>query len=289
MRVKTAILSLMLTLCPWALCYGQLSFSSIYGHGGYYAVRGAYKLDLDNGLILTPLYQFFTFSDWVDENLSISRYGLAALYELTDDWAFVASGFVQPKEMGDRAMGYEAGLMWQPFYYWKGLKNPFVRVTAGQTFYRSYWEWVDTPSGPETMIADHYESQREINLTCEAGFDVSNWNLKAQYHKVLEYKERQWPDFTFNWAELPYLTAIIQGFIKTASALRVSYRTDFISPYGSLVQYRYDDRSTDSWAVQAGLDVRLWEATFLGGVEIFEPRRDENRQVFFTFSTEVTF
>ena len=48
------LLTLVLLVCPWVYSYGQLHFASVHGERGYAAMRGVGRLDLDNGLILTP-------------------------------------------------------------------------------------------------------------------------------------------------------------------------------------------------------------------------------------------
>lgn len=289
MRIRTVLISLLFTLCPCALCYGQLSFSSIHGEDGYSAVSGSYVWDLDNGFVLTPVYRFFTVTDVDLEDGAVSRYQLDSLYELTDDWALLAMGFIQPKALGDWATGYKVGSEWKPFYYWHGIKHPFVRLSMGQNFYRTYVTIKGTSLDVYTNGQMDKFRQRDFFTDLEGGFDYHRLNLKALYHKVLKY-EKEVPSYiSFGWAELPYMTAIIQGFIAQAAAMRVSYRTDFISPYAGWVQYRYLDRSRSAAAVLAGLDVRVWDVSFLGGVEIFEPRREENRRVFFTFTAEVNF
>ena len=91
MRVLSALLNLLLLVCPCALCYGQLRFSSVGGERGYSAMRAAYTADLDNGFTLIPEYGYYRMSDKeIDEAGSTSRYGLEALYELSDSWAVLA-------------------------------------------------------------------------------------------------------------------------------------------------------------------------------------------------------
>lgn len=289
MRLKAALFGLLLTLCPFALCYGQLSFSSVHGENGYSAVRGAYVWDLDNGLVLTPIYRFFTVTDDDLEDGVVSRYALESSYELNDDWDLFATGFIEPKALGDWATGYRAGTTWKPFYYWHGIKNPFVRLWAGQTFYRTYVTSTGIPLDIYSQGQMHVFKQRDVFAAVDGGFDFYQWNIKAMYHKVLKYEKEVPAYVSFGWADLPYMTAIIQGFIAQALATRISYRTDFISPYAGIVQYRYLDRGKSAAAVMAGLDIKLWDVAFLGGVEIFEPRREENRRVFFTFTAEVHF
>ncbi len=284
MRLKTAFISLVLLICPCALCYGQLSFSGVNGERGYAAMRGMFKLDLDNGFVFTPQYGYYRMSDKeIDEAGSTSRYGLEGAYELNDDWTVFAEGFWQPQAVGYQAVGYGAGLRWKPFYRWGMLKNPLLTVKAEQTRYRTYVDKMgnDLTGGSFGQI--------ETGASAQVSADAGAWNLKAAWHKVIKYSSRVPQDVTFSWADIPFMTAVVQGFVKEAAAVRVSYRTDFITPYASLARYRYAELSDTAAAVSAGLHVRLWEMTLSGGVEVFEPRRESNRRTYFSMSAEVEF
>lgn len=282
MRLKNAFISLVLLICPCALCYGQLSFSGVNGERGYAAMRGFFRADLDNGFVFTPFFGYYRMTDKeYDEAGSNSRYGLAASYELNDDWTADASGFWQPRAAGYTAVGYTAGVSWKPFYRWGVLKNPLLLGRAGQTRYKTY---VDA-MGNGLLNSFH---QVETFAGVEASGDLKNWRLKAAWEKVLQYNNRHQPqNVTFNWADIPFMTAVVQGFLKEAAALRVSYETDFITPYASLARYRYAEHSGTAAAVGAGMRVK-WGATSLsGGVEVFEPRREANRKTYFSMSAEV--
>ena len=290
MRFITALVSFACLICPCALCYGQLSFSSVHGERGYSAMRGAYRWDLDNGLILTPIYGYYRMSDDEEgQSGSTSRYGLRTRYELTEDLDILAAGVWQPKAVGYQAVSYDTGAYWRPFYYWSGLKNPFVRLTVEQTRYRSMVS-SNGKSLTETT-GGQISTFREVETggDLEAGAEYKNLNLKAQWHKVLKYSSKVPSGISFSWAELPYMTAVIQGFIKEAYAVKGSYKTDFLTPYATVVQYRYVERSDRALAVNAGVTFSLWQVQFMGGIEVFEPRRDENRRTFFSFSAEAEF
>lgn len=284
MRLKNALISLVLLICPCALCYGQLSFSGVNGERGYAAMRGFYKADLDNGFIFTPQYGYYRQTDKeYDESGSTSRYGLSVLYELNDDVSVVASGFWQPSAIGYRAVGYETGAVWKPFYRRGILKNPVLAGYAGQGRYKTS---VDKMGNP---LADPFR-QVETYARAEAAADVYAWNLKASWQKVIQYNNRHLtPDVTFNWADIPFMTAVIQGFIKEAAAVRFSYQTDFITPYAVLGRYRYAERSDTALAVSAGMRVNWGRTSLSGGVEVFEPRREANRKTYFSMSAEVDF
>ena len=85
------------------------------------------------------------------------------------------------------------------------------------------------------------------------------------------------------------MTAVVQGFLRNAAAMQVSYKTNFITPYASVVRYQYAQASNPATAVNAGLNVRWGQTIISGGVEVFEPRREETRKTYFSMSVEVEF
>ncbi|MBQ8032770.1 MAG: hypothetical protein IJ266_02270 [Elusimicrobiaceae bacterium] len=280
MRFKTALVSLLL-ICPCAICYGQLRFASVGGEKGYSAMRASYRADLDNGFILIPQYGYYRMSDKeIDEAGSTSRYTLEGLYEINDSWQVLAQLMWQPQTLGYEGMGYWGGVAWQPFYYVSGIKEPWLRVKFGQERTRSYVDasGKDLPSGFRQVATSGF---------AEAEMDVLHFHLQAAWQKVIKYSSRVPHDVTFSWAEIPYMTAVLQGYIKDAYALRVSYPTRMITPYVSLARYHYDQRRQVAGAVSAGLHVNVWGADVTGGIEVFEPRRDKNRKIYFSLSLEV--
>lgn len=284
MRVKIALASLLL-LCPCALCYGQLRFASVGGERGYSAMRAQYTANLDNGWIVSPQYGYYRMSDEEpEESGSTSRYGLAVLYELTDTFFLLAESVWQPQALGYEGVMYQGGMQWQPFYYWSGFKNPVLAVKFGQERLRSYVDTQghDLPGGAFRQVG----TLSEIN----AGVDIAKrWNLQGTWQKVIKYSSKVPDNVTFSWAEVPYMTAVLQGYLKDSMAARLSYRTDLITPYLALVRYHYEVRRAVSTAVSAGVHIRLWEIELSGGVEIFEPRRDEARKTYFSLSVEAPF
>ncbi len=280
MRLKTALVSLLL-LCPCAFCYGQLRFASVGGEKGYSAMRASYYADLDNGFIFIPQYGYYRMSDKeIDEAGSTSRYGVEVGYELSDSWQTLAEVVWQPQALGYEGVIYQAGASWKPFYYFIGLKEPVLTAKFGQERTRSY---VDNQG-------KNLESAfRQVATTAYTDFscNVKRVHLQAAWQKVIKYSSRVAQDVTFSWAEIPYMTAVLQGYIKDAYALRISYPTPFITPYASLARYHYDQRRQVAGAVSAGLHVKLWDAEVTGGIEIFEPRRDKNRKTYFSLSVDV--
>lgn len=284
MRLKNALISLVLLICPCALCYGQLSFSGVNGERGYSAVRGYFLADLDNGFVFVPHYEYYRQTDKeYDESGSISRYKLEGSYELNDDWQLTAAAFWQPTAAGYRAVGYSAGAQWKPFYRWGILKNPLFGVAFGQNRYKTY---------VDKLGNDLYSSFHQVETFAfvQAETELAAWDLKAAWQKVIQYKNSSFPaDVTFGWADIPFMTAVIQGFIKDAAAVRVSYRTSFITPYVSVGRYNYAERSATALSVSAGMRVNWGRTSLSGGVEVFEPRREANRKTYFSMSAEVDF
>ena len=80
-----------------------------------------------------------------------------------------------------------------------------------------------------------------------------------------------------------------KGFIREAYAARLRYKTDFIEPYAAWVEYRFVESGDWSQALQTGLRLNVWDTSFLGGVEIFEPSREDRRKLFFLLSLEAEF
>lgn len=173
--------------------------------------------------------------------------------------------------------------MWEPFYRAWQFKNPVLKVTSGQTRYRTYVDKMGRD------LADGSFSQIETAADAEASVEAGSWQLKAAWHKVIKYSSRQPQDVTFSWADIPFMTAVVQGFIKEAAAVRVSYQTEFLTPYVSLARYRYAELSDTAAAVAAGIHLHLWEMSLSGGIEVFEPRREANRKTYFSMSADIQF
>lgn len=284
MQLKDVFLSLVLLVCPCALCYGQLSFLGVNGERGYSAMRASYKADLDNNFIFTPSYEFYRMSDNRDmeKTGATYRYGLKSSYDLSDAWRVYTQFFWQPRAVGNKSFAGYGGVVWSPFYRYGVVKNPFAQVRFGAVRYKT---WVDAGGN---ALAQPFE-ETEKNVMLGAGTDVGPWNLKASWHKVLQYKNQVPQQVSFSWADIPFMTAVVQGFLKNAAALKVSYPARYVTPFVSAVRYQYATSSRPATAVEAGLNVHYGETTFSGGIEVFEPRREENRRTFFSVSVEVDF
>ena len=85
-----------------------------------------------------------------------------------------------------------------------------------------------------------------------------------------------------NWTEIPFMTAVLQGFIRDVAAARLAYRTRWITPYAVYARYRYQVGGGPATAVAGGLALHVGLTTLTGGVEIFEPNREANRKTYFS-------
>ena len=284
MQLKTAFLSLILLICPWALCYGQLSFLGVNGERGYSAMRGTYRWDLDNNFVFTPSYEFYRMSDdkTMEETGATHRYGLKGLYDFSDAWSAYGQFYWQPKAVGSRALSGYGGMIWHPFYRTAWLKNPFLEARLGTVHYK-------TQVDRNGMPLSHPFDETELNLMLRTGGEVGPWDLKASWYKVLQYKDPVPPTVSFNWADIPFMTAVVQGFLQNAAAVHISYPSRLVTPFVSAVRYEYATSQRPATAVGAGLNVRYERMAFAGGVEVFEPRREENRKTFFSVLVEVDF
>lgn len=284
MQLKTAFLSLILLICPWALCYGQLSFLGVNGERGYSAMRGTYTWDLDNNFIFTPSYEFYRMSDNIkmEETGATYRYGLKGSYDFSDEWLAYGQFYWQPDAVGSRAVSGYGGVVWYPFYRQGWIKNPFVEARLGIVHYKT---WVDRNGA---LLSSPFD-QMEQNIMLRTGAQAGPWDLKVSWHKVLQYKDPIPPAISFNWADIPFMTAVVQGFLQNAAAVRVSYPTRVVTPFLSAVRYQYATVASPATAVGLGLNIRYEDTSFSGGIEVFEPRREENRKTFFSVSVEIDF
>jgi len=283
MRLITALLNLVLLICPCALCYGQLSFSSVSGERGYAALRGSYVWNLDNGLTLIPSGGYYRISDSEeDETGATGKIALEAQNDINDDWKWIAGGFYIPRRMGFENMGYYAGVQYNLCYYCGTFKNPYVRMFAGQSFYDL------TAYSDGTAYPGHFHSTA-TQAIAEVGSEWGKFFLQGLYDKVIKYNHKPPYNIVSNWTEIPFMTAIVQGYIEDIAAARISYRTRWITPYAVYARYKYITRSRDTLSVAGGVTVHWGKSTLSGGVEIFEQNQQENRKTYFSVAASTEF
>ena len=277
------LLTLVLLVCPWVYSYGQLHFASVHGERGYAAMRGVFRLDLDNGLILTPSGGYYRMSDSEeDENGAIAKAALLAEYELTDNFRLAAGASYIPKKLGFQNVGYGIGGRYTLCYRCGIFKYPYVGARVGQVRYR-----VD--SDVRGAALESRFKTVSTGASVLAGSEMGRFLLQTQYDKVIKYNNEPSAGIMSNWTEIPFMTAVLQGFIRDVAAARVAYRTRWITPYAVYARYRYQVGGGSATAVAGGLALHVGLTTLTGGVEIFEPNREANRKTYFSLSASTEF
>lgn len=281
--LRKTVCLLVLLICPWVYSYGQLSFATVNGEKGYAAMRGSFVWELDNGLILRPSGGYYRISDKEEDETGAS--GKAALdieYALNDTVSVFIGGSYIPRRMGFENAGYRVGGQYNLCYHCGPFKNPYVKAYFGQTFYdlTAYANGTDYP-GRFKMAAPQ--------AAAEIGSQWGKFFIQAQYHKVIKYNHRPPDNIVSNWTEIPFMTAIVQGYVRDIAAARISYQTRWITPYAVYARYKYLSYSDYTVSVAGGLAIKIGKSTFSGGVEIFEQNRDENRKTYFSLSIGTEF
>ena len=277
------ILTFVLLVCPWVVSYGQLHFAGVNGERGYAALRGSYRLDLDNGFILTPAVGYYRMSDKEeDEAGATTKFALSAAYEITDNLVADVVGAYIPRRLGFENWIYGAGLTYTLCYRCGPLKNPYIRAQGGQALY----DITDDRTGQ--ALPSRFKTTATA-ASLEAGSELGKFWFQARYDKVIKYTHKPPQGVTSNWTEIPYMTAVVQGFISDMAAARVAYRTRWISPYAVYARYKYLEYSDYTISVAGGLALHLGQATISGGVEIFEQNRQDHRKTYFFMSASTEF
>ena len=106
---------------------------------------------------------------------------------------------------------------------------------------------------------------------------------------MIKYNHKPANELVSNWTEIPFMTAIVQGYVRDVAAARISYRTRWITPYAVYARYKYLAYSDYTVSVAGGLALHIGKSTFSGGVEIFEQNREENRKTYFSLSASTEF
>lgn len=278
-----AVFLLVLLICPCALCYGQLNFAGVNGEKGYAALRGSFALDLDNGFTLMPGVGYYRMSDKEeDESGATTKFAFGARYAFNDNLTVFADGYYIPRRLGFENIAYGAGAKYTVCYRCAGLKYPYVTVRAGQSFYdiNAYADGSDYPGRFKTSATA---------AALEAGSEIGRFFVQARYDKVIEYNNRPPSDIASNWTEIPFMTAVVQGFVRDIAAARVAYRTPWITPYAVYARYKYLAYSDYTVSVAGGLALHWGRTTISGGVEVFEQNREDNRKTYFSMSASTEF
>ncbi len=281
MRWFLALIHLILLICPCALCYGQTSFSSVSGEGGYAAMKGSVKLDLDNGFILMPYGGYYRPSDMEGaDQYATGKAGLQVSYDVNDVSQILVRADYIPKRAGFERTNYAVGARAELCYHCGIFTHSYIQVSAGQSFYKI------TPY--ESIYKDKLQTRSSI-IQIETGTNIGKFTLQASYEKVLKYTHRPTLQTESYWAEIPFMTAIIQGFVEGVGAAKLSYHTRWITPYGICARYKYTTDGAYVTAWGAGLSLHWGKTTLSGGVENFESDSESDRQNYFSFSASMEF
>ena len=278
-----AVLLLVLMVCPLACCYGQLHFATVNGERGYAAMRGDFRLDLDNGIILVPAVGYYRTSDKEeDEPGATTKFALGIDYEVNDRLFLTIKGGYVPTRLGFQAVSYATEGKYTFCYRCGVFQNPYLKAHIGQARYHisSYIDGSPLPDSFSTTATDSF---------LEAGAELGRFFLQVRYDKVIKYSNKPQADIASNWTEIPFMTAIVQGFVRDIAAARLAYRTSWITPYAVYSRYKYLLGSDYTVSVAGGLALTWGATTFSGGVEIFEQNHRENRKTYFSLAASTKF
>ena len=282
LRLKL-LLTLVLVICPWVVSYGQLHFAGVNGERGYAALRGSYRLDLDNGFIITPAVGYYRRSDKEeDEPGATTKFALSVAYELADGLLADVMGAYIPRRLGFENWMYGAGLTYTLCYRCGPFKYPYLHGRVGQSFY----DVRDDASG--RPLPGRFTTAATA-ASLELGSELGAFFFQARYDKVIKYTNKPPQGVTSNWTEIPYMTAVVQGFISDMVAARVAYRTRWITPYAVYSRYKYLEASEYTVSIAGGLALHVGPGTISGGVEIFEQNRQDHRKTYFFMSASTEF
>lgn len=275
--------TLVLLVCPWVYSYGQLHFAGVHGERGYAAMRGDLRWDLDNGFVVTPSGGYYRMSDSEeDEQGATVKGSLLVEYELSDGVRLSTGASYIPKKLGFQNIGYGAGMQYDLCYRCGILKNPYIGLRFGQTRYKIDNDLRGRP------LANRFKTVA-TGASLLLGGEMGRFLLQAQYDKVLKYNNKPSDNVTSNWTQIPFMTAVVQGFVSDIAAARIAYRTRWITPYAVYSRYRYVAGSNYTVSVSGGLALHLGPATISGGVEIFEQNREASRKTYFFMSASTKF
>ena len=280
--IRKVLFLLVLLACPWVYSYGQLHFATVNGERGYAAMRGNFVWNLDNGFILIPSGGYYRISDKEEETGATGKIALDVLYEVDDQTTVFAGGSYIPRRMGFQNAGYHMGTKYNLCYHCGPFKNVYSQALFGQTFYdlTAYANGMAYPG--------HFKSTATL-ASAEVGSEVGKFFIQAIYHKVIKYNHRPPNELVSNWTEIPFMTAIVQGYVRDIAAAKLSYRTWWITPYAVYSRYQYLAYSNYTVSIAGGISLHWGKSTFSGGVEIFEQNQQENRKTYFSLSASTEF
>lgn len=281
MRFITKLLTLVLLICPCAYCCGQTSFSSVNGEGGYAAMKGEIIWGLDNGVTVIPFGGYYRPSDKEEaEQYATGKAGLRVDYDVGDTSQVFVSGDYIPQRAGFERISYLAGFKTELCYHCGIFTNAYLQLAAGQVFYRI--------TAYENVYPHGLKTESPVAVL-QAGTGLSKFKLQVRYEKLIKYTHRPPEEIVSYWTEIPFMTAVVKGFVSDVAAASLVYRTKWIEPYGALARYQYitDGKYMTAWA--AGLSLHWGKTILSGGIENFESAMDASRKNYFSFSASMEF
>lgn len=282
MRLFCKLAVLILLLCPCAFCYGQTSFSSITGEGGYAVMKGSIVLPLDNGTTWIAGGGYYRPSDKeTDEAYSTSKASLEMRYDVGNNAQLFINGDYVPRRAGFESTHYQGGARYELCYHCGVLKNAYIQASAGQVFYDINRQSAGEGSGP-------YHANSPL-LSVETGAASGPFELQLRYEKLIKYTHPPHKKGLSNWTEIPFMTAIVNDFTSYAGAGKLSYHTRLISLYGIWSEYSCLPQHSHRTAWGTGLSVHWGRTLLSGGVENFEPSWHARHKSYFFVSASTSF
>ena len=283
MRFITALLNLVLLICPCALCYGQFGFSSVVGEKGYAAFKGAAHFELDNGVRFIPFAGYYRPSDSEeDEHLAVGMAGIEVRYDVGNSAFLFARGDFVPPQEGFERISYQAGIDYQICYHCGIVKNLYARIGVGQVIYdvTKYVDGAQYPGG--------FYTQTPL-ITTRLATEIGKAQLQFEYEKLIKYSHRPPIDLMSSWTSIPLMTAVTQGYVSDVFVSKLSYRTYWISPQVIWGTYRYVAEGKRLNTYGAGLSLHWNKVTVTGGIENFRSYWEDVRKNYFSLSASTEF
>ncbi len=255
--------------------FGQLSLSGLAGKDGYSVLNASFNAPVPfvPGLSIVPRYSILE----QDNVSSMSQYGLGAYWQLPfiDIVEVGADAYYIPKANGYSAFSYDlqAAVNVENLLF-RLLPTDTLKAGAGvRTIYHSFYD----PDYDNTEV-DGYGF---LNIG-KGGLDLS-----LTYTKALSFSNGTSGEYP-PWLNLPYFTAIYNGYLDYSLGIGAGYTYKFIRPY---VAYNFlkteGAPSTDD--AKLGLTVRILMVDVNASVEWLNfSQNTANRKAFFSLTAGVS-
>lgn len=275
--MKKLILSLLLLICPLAICLGQVSVSGVTGSDGYSVLRSSLQTDVlfIPGLSITPGYSVYQRNGMK----SMSQYSLGANFNvpIIDILEVGASGGYIPRANDYSSYFYDinASVNAETLFF-RLLPTDELRVGGGVK--NTYHSFYDPSYKIDETDAYGFISQQT------GGFDTSvNFTKAISYSKDLNGTNPPWMD-------VKNFTAVYSGYLDYSLGVNAGYTYKFIRPYASynFLKTKNTDFSTDN--ARAGVIIKVLVVDFNAAVEWFNfTRNTAERKSFFSLTAGVKF